>query len=211
MESIRKTVILAFLFSGLLVGHNGVLMGNSSSIAAGAQAKLDYTVGGAATYPGTTDLNITVTNTGNQRQEFAIFAALGNNSDKTWWGPAYPGELGYYRDGLSSCHVGNIHDEWWRNAFICTPTLDTGQNFTVTRKIHIPATSLVTDALVMVVAKDDMSQVFAYEMKQNVVHCDPWGPEHALPFVVFGALAITGALSLFTALAVVHRRRQKHK
>ena len=168
-------------------------------------ATLDYTIVRSETFAETLDFNITVTNIGNQTREFAVFAVLGTSTGKAWWGPATAGHPGYYVDGLIPCSVGNVQDEWYRNAFISTPMLSAGESFAVTRSILVPYNSSVTDSLVMVVAKEDMSIIFAYEMKPNVVQSSP-----GIPLLILSTVTeLLGALSLLMILGALHRRQTR--
>jgi hypothetical protein len=131
----------------------------------GPRAQITYTVSGAIIYPGTVNLNITITNNDVIAHDYAILALMGSNTYGAWWGP------GYYRDDLApATDIQNITNPWYSQAFITTGSLNPGQFFQVTRKIQIDDDPRIKDAVVVVFDKHDVSTELARNLKLNVIN-----------------------------------------
>jgi hypothetical protein len=128
-------------------------------------AKVSFTVSGDTSYPGTVNLNITVTNNDIIPHDYAILALIGNNALTEWYGP------GWYRDSLApATDIQNVPGPWYDQAFITAGSLNPGQSFQVTRRIEIVNDPRIRDALVLVYDKHDVSKELARRTQFDVIN-----------------------------------------
>jgi hypothetical protein len=126
--------------------------------------QLSYTVSGNTTYPGVVNLNISVTNKDSIVHDFVVFAVIGSTDDRLWYGP------GFYRDNYPpASDVQFAPDQWYGRSFMSIGPLGPGLTFQVTRRIEIPNSPLIKDALVDVRDILDASRVLAFEIKLNIL------------------------------------------